>query len=136
MNNRQPTKKNSNILLARIKLRDEDWEHGVNNIELSIDRFIKMKYKIEREWNKNKINENDKDTLDLMIRQYDFLPFGPYYQIGENLMFVGLYPNYCSSINAPMIKIERDQLECWNRFAAHWELGWEDQKNIQRFPKI
>ena len=95
--------KHFDILGARILHRLEDREMASMKIKDTIKQLVKLKDTVEEKWRKNGQNL----TLKLEIRQYDFLPFGPFYQIGDEVMFVGFYLNSCSSIHAPMLKIKR-----------------------------
>jgi hypothetical protein len=68
--------------------------------------------------------------LDLQIRVYDFLPFGPLYQVGESTIFVGFYLNDRSSINGPMVKITDRESYCWKTFRHQFDTGWDNAKSI------
>jgi len=113
------------ILGARIKRRKETRESAMKKIADSIAQFEDLKKNVEDEWEKSK---GKHISLDLKILRYDFLPFGPYYQIGDKEMFVGFYLNYCSSINAPMVKILPTAKTAWHRFENHFNKGWENSK--------
>jgi hypothetical protein len=106
-----------NILGARIKYRKESRERAIEKIKETIE----------------KLKEIERLTLKLEIGVYDFLPFGPLYQVGNEVMFVGFYLNYCSSIHAPMLKINNTASKAWRRFEKHFEIGWENSKKI--YPK-
>ncbi len=115
------------LLGARIKYRKDSRKNAIRKIEDSISQFIDLKNKVEAAWKKS----GDKDPkLDLKIGKYDFLPFGPYYQIGNEVLFVGFYLNHCSSINAPMLKIRSTERLVWHRFERHFEIGWENAKIV------
>ncbi|MCK4763857.1 MAG: DUF4147 domain-containing protein [Candidatus Aminicenantes bacterium] len=114
------------ILDARVSHRIENRERAIGEIDESIKQLIKLKELVDENWEINKVGK----TLDLIIRKYHFLPFGPFYQIGDEVMFVGFYLNYCSSIHAPMIKIRRIAREAWNRFKEHFDIGWEKSYEV------
>ena len=129
--NHDPGKKDEHfdLLKARIRCRKETRESAVKKITDSIAQFVDLKKNVENVWKKSKA-ENNSLNLDLEIRQYDFLPFGPYYQIGDKEMFVGFYLNYCSSVNAPMVRILPTAKTAWDRFENHFNIGWESSTKI------
>ncbi|MCX6580885.1 MAG: nucleotide-binding protein [Candidatus Aminicenantes bacterium] len=120
------------LLKARTKYRKESRESAMKKIADSIAQFVDLKKNVENEWRKSK-EKNTSQNLNLEIRRYDFLPFGPYYQIGDKEMYVGFYLNYCSSVNAPMVKILPTAKTAWDRFENHFNNGWEKHTKIS-FP--
>lgn len=121
--------KSFDLLNARLKCRSgETRDHAIKKIEDSISQFKNLKKSVEKQW---KEFRKEKLKLDLKIRQYDFLPFGPYYQIGNKEMFVGFYLNHCSSINAPMVKILPKAKTAWDLFEEHFEIGWKKSTKIR-----
>lgn len=117
------------LLSARIKYRKETHKNAIKKIADSISQFKNLKEYVEEEW--IKYGKKDKPlSLNLEIGLYDFLPFGPFYQIGDKVMFVGFYLNYCSSVNAPMVKIHSKAETAWYRFDKHFTFGWENSRKI------
>ncbi len=109
------------VLLARVKHRPEGRDDASARIKGTIDALIMMKSRVDDTWQR----ERNGATLDLQIRLYNFLPFGPIYQIGS-VMFLGFYLNHSSSANAPMIKLTTHDSNNWTIFQQHFEIGWKD----------
>lgn len=132
MNDKECDNKNYfNILDARIKLRLETRKRAIEKIEETIEQLKKLKELVDDNWNAK--GKNSK--LKLEIRKYDFLPFGPFYQVGDKVMFVGFYLNHCSSIHAPMVKIHNTAREAWNKFTEHFDTAWNDPDVVKLYPE-
>lgn len=130
MNDKECDNKNHfNILDARILLRFESRKLAIGKIEETIEQLKKLKELVDEKW---KTNDNN---LSLEIRQYDFLPFGPFYQVGDEVIFIGFYLNHSSSIHAPMLKIHKTAREAWNKFTEHFDIGWKDSSVVYPPPK-
>lgn len=116
----------TDILAARVKLRREARKEGADNLRSSIEQLIEMKKHVDATY----AQEQHGTHVDLEIRVYDFLPFGPIYQIGDDVMFVGFYPNNCSSLHAPMITICDNKCRSWALFERHFTDGWKSSRAV------
>ncbi|MGB2698684.1 MAG: hypothetical protein WBD28_12620 [Candidatus Zixiibacteriota bacterium] len=112
---------NDDLLAARILHRLEDRRHAREQIHATIKRLLGMKQRVDDNWGKRYKGTK----LDIDIRLYKFMPFGPIYQIGEKCLFVGFYPNYDSSVIAPMLVIRDANLKIWIRFEDNFKTGWK-----------
>jgi hypothetical protein len=129
--------KTYDILKARVELRAETYADGKNYIRSTIERFKKLKDEVDRAWEKKHMGAK----LNLNIRRYKFLPFGPMYQINESHFFIGFYLNYESSVHAPMLVICSKKSRLWKVFDDHFNKGWKnsweinlDEKETQENP--
>lgn len=118
-------KARNDLLDARIRYRAEDRREARHNIKHTAARLVKMKDRVDAEWRKT-----DFGKLALEIRAYNFMPFGPICQIGNSAMFIGFYPNYDSSINAPMVIIRDPKSEMWEKFEKNFQVGWDSTNKI------
>ena len=118
----------SNKLLdARIKLRSETRNYAQEQIHATITRLVQMKQRVDAVWDKKYHGAK----LNLKIRSYEFMPFGPFYQVGKNKIFVGFYLNYESSVHGPMLVIGNSKSRIWKLFEDDFIKGWEDAKKIE-----
>ena len=116
----------NDILDARIKHRAEDRQDAHRNMEDTVARLVKIKKRVDARWK----NANSGE-LKLQIRTYDFLPFGPIYQIGRKAIFAGFYICYASSIRAPMIVTRNPKSKIWERFEENFNVGWRGSKRMK-----
>ena len=114
------------LVEARVRLRIETADAHAAEIRSSIDQFIRVKQLVDAEWKQTMSGAQ----LDLQIRLYSFLPFGSIFQIGDQRIFSGLFWNWTSSINGPMIVITDKRSETWKCFAKHFSSGWETARQI------
>ena len=112
--------KECEALPARIHHRAEDLTGAKREIEGSINRFAQMKVRVDTIWETKYLGAK----LDLNVRTYRFMPFGPIYVIGNEVMFVGFYINYDSSIHAPMLILQNPDSKIWKGFARDFSEGW------------
>ena len=117
----------NNLLDARIKLRSETRNHAQHEIHATITRLAQMKQRVDAVWEKKYSGAK----LNLKIRSYEFMPFGPYYQIGKNKIFLGFYLNYDSSVHGPMLVISNSKSEIWTSFEQNFVKGWKDAQNTE-----
>ena len=99
----------NSLIACRERLRSESAEEASDAIHQTIKRLNKMKERIDLNW-KQKYKGR---TFQLSIKQYNTLPFGPIYQIGDDLLFFGLFHNYDSSEIGPMIEVHRHNNPLW-----------------------
>jgi hypothetical protein len=82
--------------------------------------LIQLKRHVDAVWEEQYMGAK----LDLSIRSYGFMPFGPLYQVDNERMFVGFYVNFESSAHAPMLVIPDCRSRTWKVFTRHFEEGW------------
>jgi len=74
----------------------------------------------------------DPPKVDVQIRFYDFLPFGPIFRIGDGVMFVGFYLNHTSSVFGPMIEIRQKRSpELWRVLEYNLSEGWAASESYE-----
>jgi hypothetical protein len=117
-----PREPDGDLLGARMQHRTEDFDRaGARRHVLDT---------IETLLNKKKAVEDQSDrVVNLKIRVYTFLPFGPLYDIGGRL-FVGLYPAHCASEYGPMLLIEERASDLWSLFDTHFKAGWGGAREV------
>ncbi len=116
----------NDLLQARLLLRKENIEDGRQGILATTRRLLQMKLHVDRIWAIQHLGAQ----LDMSIRYYDFMPFGPMVQIGREMMFVGFYPNFEASEYAPMLAIKDDTSRMWNVFDSHFVGGWNNAREV------
>lgn len=118
----------SNKLLdARMKLRSETRNHAQHEIHATITRLAQMKQRVDAVWEKKYSGAK----LNLKVRSYEFMPFGPFYQVGKNKIFLGFYLNYESSVHGPMLVIGNSNSRIWKLFEENFINGWKDAENTK-----
>lgn len=118
------------ILVARVRHRDIPPNIAAHHIRYTRDRVINLKKEVDEKWSR----ESSGQTLDLQIRTYDHLPFGPLYQIADRVIYAGFFLSHAPSSHAPMLKITRlpasanggnDSDRVWSIFADQMNRAWE-----------
>lgn len=117
------------LLDARIKLRSENRDMAQQAIKATITRLSQLKQKVDAAW----VKKYSGAKLNIEIRSYEFMPFGPLYQVGKNKMFLGFYINFESSAHGPMLLIQNSKSRIWKLFEEDFMRGWEDAKKITKF---
>ncbi len=111
---------NSALLEARLKAREgagPSWTRM--NICKTRNRLDQMKRNVEEYWKHTR-------SLNLRVWKYDFMPFGPVYQVGDEVMFVGFFVNHNTSQIAPMAIIRRDKHpKVWQSFEECFTHAYE-----------
>lgn len=119
------------LLAARVRLRDTGRDTGAQEIHLTLQRLTRLKRTVDLAWKEAAGRRAKTPTLDMEIRLYDFLPFGPIYCIGDDVMFVGFYINYDTSNAAPMLEVRRTpNSRVWRTFERNFDEGWEHSKQF------
>jgi hypothetical protein len=108
----------ADLLSARTRHRQETRSSARAEIVRSANHFRQMKEKVDKHW----VKENR--TLNLSVRWYRFMPFGPIYQVGDRRLFVGFYPPHASSLDAPMLELRSNRSELWESFQAAFIEAW------------
>ena len=67
------------IIQGRVRFRDEAAEFHTQEIKSQLDQFVNLKTEVDKDWEKTQ----DGAKLDLQVRLYEHLPFGPQVHIGE-----------------------------------------------------
>jgi hypothetical protein len=114
------------LLAARVKLRVETAEIHVAEVRAAVDQLIRLKQRVDADWKESKSGAR----LDLQIRLYSFLPFGSVFQIGDEQFFSGLFWNWTSSVNGPMIAVTDRASRTWKCFERHLTDGWADARPV------
>jgi len=109
------------IVKARVYLRDQEASHHAGEIVDQLGPFKSLKIKVDKAWQQHRNGAK----LDLQIRVYEHLPFGPQYHIGEKQSFIGFFICDKSSINAPMLRVGPNSHEIWNVFRHDFEAAWD-----------
>ncbi len=117
------------VLAARVQLRVEKADAHIQEVKANIDQFIALKQRVDAAWRESMSGA----TLDLQIRQYAFLPFGSVYQIGQELIVSGLFWNWTSSINGPMLVVSDKSSKTWTSFEQQFDTGWKSARTV--YPK-
>jgi hypothetical protein len=58
------------------------------------------------------------------------VPFGSVFQIGNDKIYSGIFWNWTSSINGPMIVAADNKSKTWSCFERHLEFGWNDARRV------
>jgi hypothetical protein len=114
------------VLAARVQLRIEDADKHTQEIQSNIDQFIQLKKRVDAAWKEPMSGAQ----LDLRIRLYSFLPFGSVYQIGDECFISGLFWNWTSSINGPMISVSDKKSNLWKCLEKQIARGWDTARQI------
>lgn len=118
----------SEVAKARVRLRRETAADHLHEIETNINELIAMKKRVDEAW----AEPRDGATVKLEIRLYDFLPFGSHYQVGQDVIYSGLFWNTTSSVNGPMIRVTGTRSTIWKTFEHQFEEGWRHA--VAHFP--
>lgn len=117
------------VLAARVKLR-KGWDRAkaAGDVTTALDNICRLKRHVDNTLRRSSSNGgHHPDSVDLEVRLYDFLPFGPVYKIGDEVMFIGFYLNHASSVHGPMIEIRKKRCpDLWNLFEEDLNHGWSD----------
>jgi hypothetical protein len=114
------------ILGARVKLRGINRARAVGEVTASLENLCALKRAVDAAARSSPRNGDSPDVVDLQIRLYDFLPFGPIYKIGEEVIFAGLYLGHVSSVHGPMIEVRKESCpDLWQVFEDDLRRGWE-----------
>ena len=111
------------LLDARILLRKQSRRQARASIEGNVVYLMNMKRDVDRIWRE----KHPGRQLDLKIRFYRFMPFGPIFQIGNSYLFVGFYLNQESSECAPMLVLRDPKSPIWRIFEQDFMHGWEQR---------
>jgi hypothetical protein len=117
----------SDLLSARVRLRGTDRSKAIREIGETLDMLVNLKRSVDEVWRAQGADGRKPKVLDLEVRLYEFMPFGPIYQIGGDVMFVGFFLNYDTSAAGPMLEVRKaDQHRIWRKFEQDFERGWRD----------
>jgi len=114
------------VLVARVMYRVETPDTHVAEIKAQIDQFIRLKQRVDAHWRGSRSGAK----LSLEIRLYSFLPFGSVFQIGTDAIFSGLFWNWTSSINGPMIAATDQKSKMWICLEKHVTTGWDSARRV------
>lgn len=114
------------VLAARVRLRIEKPDVHVAEIKSGIEHFIELKQRVDKAWKESRSGAQ----LDLQIRLYSFLPFGSVFQIGDSRIISGIFWNWTSSVNGPMLVVSDNKSKMWQCFENHISRGWESARPV------
>jgi hypothetical protein len=113
------------VLAARVKVRQIDRAKAAQDVHMALDNICRLKRNVDSALRRSPGNDSRPDTVDLEVRLYDFLPFGPVYKIGDEVIFVGFYLNHASSVHGPMLEIRKSRCpDLWHEFEEDLKQGW------------
>ena len=116
----------NDVLAARVKLRWIERSKAVVDIIQTRDGLLRLKRNVDNRLRQIALADGRFETIDVQIRFYDFMPFGPIYRIGEEVMFVGFYLNHTSSVFGPMIEVRKSKSpQLWQVLEWNLDSGWE-----------
>jgi hypothetical protein len=117
----------NDVLAARVKLRKISRAKAASDVTTALGNLQQLKLNVDTSLRQATGNGVDPESVDLQIRLYDFLPFGPIYKINDEVMFVGLYLNHVSSVHGPMLEVRKKRCpDLWNLFEEDLSRGWAD----------
>jgi hypothetical protein len=119
------------LLSSRVEHRDDfDRREASHSIAEAINILVKRRKTVQA---------RTESTVDVKIRLYTFLPFGPFYDIGGRL-FVGIYPSHTASEDGPMLMVSRpsgqstdlhpEDSRLWSLLDRHFQAGWEGGEEV------
>ena len=115
------------VLAARVELRVEKADSHTQEVKTNIEQFVALKQRVDAAW----AESMNGAKLDLQIRLYTFLPFGSVFQIGRECIISGLFWNWTSSINGPMIVVTDNNSNTWKYFEQQIDVGWRSARQVQ-----
>ena len=117
----------NDVLAARVKLRGIERSKAAHDIAHTRDSLLRLKRDVDKKLAElARAGQGRAETMDIEIRLYDFMPFGPIYKIGDQVMFIGLFLNDTSSIFGPMIEVRRSRSpELWRDLERSLSNGWD-----------
>lgn len=118
------------VLAARVQLRVEKAAAHTQEVKTNIEQFIALKQRVDAAWRESMNGA----TLDLQIRLYTFLPFGSVFQIGQERIISGLFWNWTSSVNGPMIVVSDKDSKAWKCFEQQLNTGWKNARPVFPVP--
>jgi hypothetical protein len=124
------------LLEKRVLLRgDFSRDKAIEEILTTIARLVHLKKTVDEQWRREATPGVRVHTLDLEIRRFSFLPFGPIYQIGADVMYVGFYLSYTTSLYAPMLEVRNTgDNELWEKFQQQLDRGWANAGSTAFYP--
>ena len=113
------------LLGSRVQLRNMQPSDAAKDIRDTVQSLQLMKQQVEKSRQDNGSSSRRVLPVDLEIRLYTFMPFGPIYKIGEEVMYVGFFINYGTSNEAPMIEVRNTpENRLWALFSHNFNEGW------------
>lgn len=122
----------ADLLSARVKLRkDASRTNAVEKINDAVKGLLELKRNVDAKWQEATPHGRRPPTLDIEVRLYNFLPFGPIYQIGNDVMYVGFFLNYATSSAGPMLEVQNSSDNpLWRCFKRNFDKGWKGYSRI------
>jgi hypothetical protein len=118
--------KASALLVARMRYRVEQAADHVAEIRTQVEQLVRFKERVDAAWKEPKSGAK----LNLEVRLYSFLPFGSVFMIGDEKIYSGIFWNWTSSINGPMIEVADNKSKTWSCFEQHLQFGWKDARQV------
>jgi hypothetical protein len=116
----------NDVLTARVKLRWIERAKAASDITQALDGLLRLKREVDIVLHDLARTDGRYETVDIEVRLYDYLPFGPIYKVGEDVLFVGFYLNHTSSVFGPMIEVRKQRSpDLWRVFEQNLRTGWD-----------
>ncbi|GAB3984368.1 hypothetical protein [Plantactinospora veratri] len=123
------------LLAARVRLRGISATASAEKIRSTMADLVRLKQMVHDDQSGTPGSGRRVGEVDLEIRLYDFLPFGPIYQIGDEVMFVGFYVNHGTSSAGPMLEIRNNgRSTLWRQFTQNFDYGWRASQVRRHHP--
>jgi hypothetical protein len=123
------------LVAARVLLRDLSAMRGGEEVRSTISSLARMKEAIDAKRRDTAIRGRRPSLVNLEIRLYQFLPFGPIYQVAEDVMFVGIFLNFATSAEGPMIEVRNTPgNRLWRILEHHFDQGWASPSSVIAYP--
>ena len=117
----------ADLLSARTRHRPQETRSSARgHILRSANHFLQVKERVDEHW------AEESRALNLSVRWYRFMPFGPIYQVGDRRLFVGFYPPHASSLDAPMLELRDNKSDLWESFEPAFTKAWHKAAPVPR----
>jgi hypothetical protein len=111
------------LLGARLRHRFETLDEGRSHIVGTAAGLLALKDKV------NQALKEKGAHINMSVKCYRFLPFGPVYEIGGHI-FVGFYLSSRGSVNAPVLEIRRGSGPMWQAFHSVFGEPWDGADEV------
>lgn len=125
------------LVAARVLLRELSAERGREEVRSTVASLTKMKDSIDTRRRETAARGRRPRLVNLEVRLYSFLPFGPIYQIAEDVMFVGIFLDFATSAEGPMIEVRNTPgNRLWRILEHHFDQGWASPSSLIVYPPV
>ena len=99
----------SNQIKYRFKLRSESADQMAAQVRDQVKHLLGLAERVNTKW----VTDRAGEKLHLEIRLYDGFLLGPYYQVGQDVLFVGMNLSHQSAAWGPMVEVTRLESGPW-----------------------